>query len=405
MRDIVWNKGISYWEMKYQAHSLLDKILYTEFIPKKDKHGKIKVKQIDHHLNPSPNWRSIRNEIVAEKNNSDYLFPAHLIGLTMQDLGQSYKAFFDKKRPEAKKPKYKNLTSLTGSYKDDQASIKQGKLHLTSGANEKEAYGDIRMAEKLPDQKLKTITVIKKDDNYYVAIAQEKTLLHLMKTGQNDAVDVNTREYVSTGYRLTVLPKRLEFLYKRIKHYQRMLAKKRIVNGTKKARQSKNYQIIQEHLRRDHRKVTNIQHDLMQKYTTYLVKYHDAITIEDLNVKKMLMSHVASKGMHRAMAGYFRRTLEYKCQEYGRRLIIADKLFPSTQMCPKCGLIKTGDEKISLSGNKKHKTAHNEFICYGCGYKADRDEKVAPVLMRYSKSMMKSILKQKKTNDRVYAFA
>ena len=185
-----------------------------------------------------------------------------------------------------------------------------------------------------------------------------------------------------------------------------MLAKKRVVNGTKKARQSKNYQTIQAHLRRDHRKVINLQHDIMQKYTTYLVKNHDKVVIEDLDVKKMLMSHVASKGMHRAMAGYFRKTLEYKCIQYGRELVVVDRLFPSTQMCPVCGLVKTGDEKITLRGNKKHHTKHNEFVCYGCGYKADRDEKVIPTLMRYSKAMMKNIQKMKKNeSDIVKAFA
>lgn len=38
-----------------------------------------------------------------------------------------------------------------------------------------------------------------------------------------------------------------------------------------------------------------------------------------------------------------------------------------------CGHVKKGDDKITLQGNAKHETAHNEYVCYNCGYTADRD--------------------------------
>lgn len=76
------------------------------------------------------------------------------------------------------------------------------------------------------------------------------------------------------------------------------------------------------------------------------------------------MSHVASKGVHRSMFGRFKQMLTYKCKWYDRKLILADKLYPSTQRCAVCGTIKRGDERITLYGNKKHGTKHNEFVCY-----------------------------------------
>ncbi len=102
----------------------------------------------------------------------------------------------------------------------------------------------------------------------------------------------------------------------------------------------------------------------MHKYTTHLVKEYDAICIEDLDVKGMLMSHVASKGVHRALFGRFRSYLEYKCKSAGVKLVIANRFYPSTQRCAACGNIKKDDEKITLSGNKKHGTKHNEYVCY-----------------------------------------
>ena len=68
-----------------------------------------------------------------------------------------------------------------------------------------------------------------------------------------------------------------------------------------------------------------------------------------------------------------RQMMEYKSQKFGKTLIIADRFYPSTQRCSSCGFIKTGDDKITLSGNIKHGTRHNEYICYQCGYKDDRD--------------------------------
>ena len=68
----------------------------------------------------------------------------------------------------------------------------------------------------------------------------------------------------------------------------------------------------------------------MHKYTTHLVREYDVICIEDLDVKGMLMSHVASKGVHRALFGRFCRYLEYKCKSAGVKLVIANCFYPST---------------------------------------------------------------------------
>lgn len=163
----------------------------------------------------------------------------------------------------------------------------------------------------------------------------------------------------SCGYRLNILPKRLDYLYKRTNHYQQMLGIKRFRNENYK--KSKRYATIKAHLKRDHAKIVNYQHNIIQKYTTYLVKYHDEIYIEDLDVKRMLMSHVASKGMHRSLFGYFRQVLTYKCKLYRRKLHIVDRFFPSTQMCPNCGCIKIGDDRITLHGNRKYGTKHSQL--------------------------------------------
>ena len=96
--------------------------------------------------------------------------------------------------------------------------------------------------------------------------------------------------------------------------------------------------------------------------------------IEDLAVKQMQMSHVASKGLQRFLFGKFCQILTYKTEWYGKQLVLADRHYPSTQRCANCGHVKTGKDKITLQGNASHHTKHNEYVCYQCGYCNDRDQ-------------------------------
>ena len=220
--------------------------------------------------------------------------------------------------------------------------------------------------------KLKVVSIYRENGKYWASLPFEIEVANKAKTGNKTAVDINVGHFNYTDGQINVLPKQLNYLYQRIKYYQKSLSKKRIVNG-KQAMQSHNYVKTKAKLQRDYRKVANIQRDLIQKFTTKLVTNYDKIAIEDLQVKQMQMNHVASKGLQRSLFSYFRQVLTYKCEWYGKDLLIADKYYPSTQRCSRCGYVKTGDDKIGLAGNQKHNTKHNEYICYECGNVMDRD--------------------------------
>lgn len=289
-----------------------------------------------------PSEYKVRNELVAEKQDWQYALSARVLQLSVSDLNKAFRNFFDKAQTDWGKPKFKSKKALRQGFKTD-----------------------------------------RENGRYYASLPFEVDIRKKEKTGRCDAVDVNVGHLNHAGGVVSTIPKRLEMLYERIRHYQKVLARKRTVNG-KKAVRSRNYAKTRAKLQRDYARAANIQHDLMQKFTTELVNRNDAVVIEDLNVKKMQMSHVASKGMHRSMFGYFRQVLAYKCEWYGRRLVIADKFYPSTQRCSKCGHIKQKDERITLEGNSKHKTRHNEYICYECGAVMDRDENAVMNLLALS---------------------
>ena len=129
---------------------------------------------------------------------------------------------------------------------------------------------------------------------------------------------------------------------------------------------------IQKVMQATYKRIRDVQNDLLHKFTTDLYRQNDTVVIEDLDVKSMQMQKKA-KNLHRSLFGRFRQFMEYKAEKFGKTLIIADRFYSSTQRCSNCGYIKTGDEKITLSGNRKHGTKHHEYVCYECGYEDDRD--------------------------------
>lgn len=338
---------------------------------------------LDKDNNPSPNERRIRDELVDNKADWQFALSARCLQLAVKDLANAWKNFFDKAQPDWGKPHFKSKKAPRQGFKTDRAKVVNGKLRLDKPRGIK-TWFDIPTYEALKMKQIKVASVFRERGHYYAALSYEEETLVKPRTGRKTAVDVNVGHFNYTGGKINVLPSRLQKLYKRIKHYQRMLAKKRRANG-KLAGQSNNYVQVRTKLQRDYRKVANIQNDLLQKFTTKLVNNYDQIVIEDLAVKQMMMTHVASKGMQRSLFSKFRQILTYKCEWYGKELILADKTYPSTQRCANCGYVKKGDEKITLQGNQKHHTKHNEYICYECGYTNDRDDNAVLNLLALAK--------------------
>ena len=355
-RRYCWNKGLALWNEMYDASLILnDKKLY-------------------------PNERKVRDELVANKEDWQYQFSARCLQLTISDLGKAWRNFFNKAMHDWGKPKFKSKKDARQGFKTDRAKIVNGKLRLDKPQGTKDWYDIKFKGAKSLDGNLKVVSIYRENGKYWASLPFEVEIAKKGKTGKNTAVDVNVGHFDYTDGQINTLPSHLDRLYERIKFYQRQLARKRVVNG-KNATQSNNYVKTRAKLQRDYRKVANIQKDIIHKFTTKLVSDYDKIVIEDLDIKKMQMTHIASKGLQRSLFGLFRQVLTYKVNWYGKEIVLADKYYPSTQRCSKCGHIKTGEDKIGLDGNQKHKTKHNEYICYECGFEIDRDENAVKNLL------------------------
>ena len=348
-RRYCWNQGLALWNDMYDSSLILD----------------------DKKLKPSE--RKVRDELVANKEDWQYQLSSRCLQLAIKDLGKAWNNFFNKALPDWGKPKFKSKKAPRQGFKTDTAKIVNGKLRLDKPLGIKTWY-DIRFkGAKSLDGDLKVVSIYRENGKYWASLPFEVEITKKTKTGKKTAVDVNVGHFNYTEGKVNTLPNHLQKLYKRIKHYQRQLDRKRVVNG-RKATKSNNYVKTKAKLQRDYRKVANIQHDIIYKFTTKLVSDYDKIVIEDLDVKKMQMTHVASKGLQRSLFGTFRQVLTYKADWYDKEIVLANQFYPSTQRCSECGYIKTGEDKVSLDGNRKHGTKHNEYICYECGAIMDRDE-------------------------------
>ena len=324
---------------------------------------------------PAPTNYTVCKMLVASKNDWQYQLSSRVLQKAVADLAKAWKYYFNNKDNtslHAGKPSFRQKKNPKQGFKTDMGRIKNGKLLLDKPRQYKgDWYAIPFKGYTLPDGHIKYCSITKINNKYYASLVVESPIEPLVQTGQNTAVDANVNHFDYTDGQYSINPKRLNALYAQIAFYQKRLARKRKVNG-KNASDSKSYTVMIAKLQALYEKATAIQKDLLHKFTTRLYREYDTIVIEDLDVKSMQLSKKA-KNLHRSLFGKFRFQMEYKAIKFNKQLIIADRYYASTQRCSSCGHIKKGDDKITLTGNAKHGTAHNEYICYNCGYKADRD--------------------------------
>ena len=324
---------------------------------------------------PAPTRYHVCNILVANKKDWQYLLSSRVLQQAVADLAKAWNYYFsnkDKASLRAGKPSFKAKKQPKQGFKTDRSHIHNGKLLLDKPRQYKgNWYGIPFKGYSLPDGPIKYCSITKINDKYYASLVVEVLVEPLVQTGHNTAVDANVNHFDYTEGQYSINPKRLNTLYTQIAFYQKRLARKRKTNG-QKALDSKSYTVMRAKLQALYEKATAIQTDLLHKFTTYLYRTYDIIVIEDLDVKSMQMSKKA-KNLHRSLFGKFRFQMEYKAKKFNKQLIVANRYYPSTQRCSSCGHIKQGDDKITLTGNAKHGTAHNEYICYDCGYQSDRD--------------------------------
>ena len=335
----------------------------------------------DKHL--VPNNIKVRNHMVANKQDWQYTLSSRVLQQTSIDLEKAWKRFFNKL---SGRPRFKSKKNYKPSFTTDCARIINNKIILDKPRHiNKAKWYPIRISESIRySGKLKLCIVTEKSDGLYASLVFDvPTEILLPRKPGVAGVDANVKRFNFNDGVVTIYPNSLENHYAKINYYNRQLARKRLANP--RNYKTKRYEKVRTKLRQEYQKVNNIQKDIVNKFTYYLVSNYTEIHIEDLNVHNMMMSKRMSKNLHRSMFGELRRQLEYKCSWYNRKLVLVDRLYPSTQLCSECGFRKTKETyggKQTLAGDSIHHS-HQKYYCYNCGAILDRDENAVINIINY----------------------
>jgi putative transposase len=207
--------------------------------------------------------------------------------------------------------------------------------------------------------KVKTVSVTKKADGYYITLSLSDGTVPEIKPNFNPelitGIDLGLKKFLVTSQNETVaIPQHYRKAQKRLRVIQKRVSRrKKSSNRRLKAIQA---------LGRQHKKVVDKRRDFHFKTANNLLKKYDVIAHEDLNVKGLARTHLA-KSVHDAGWSSFLSILQNKAEKAGL-LTIGVKASGTTQDCSSCSL-------------KVPKELHERWHNCTCGCSLDRDHNAA----------------------------
>ena len=200
---------------------------------------------------------------------------------------------------------------------------------------------------------------------YYISLLCKEEVSELPKSNSAVGIDLGITDFaiLSDGRKFdnNQFTSKME---KKLKREQRKLSRRALLAKQKGIDlfEASNYQKQKCKVARLHEKVMNQRTDFLNKLSTEIIKNHDIICIEDLNVKGMLRNHKLARSISDVSWSSFVAKLQYKADWYGREIIKVDKWFPSSQICSECGH-KDGKKPLDI----------REWTCLICHAHHDRD--------------------------------
>lgn len=168
--------------------------------------------------------------------------------------------------------------------------------------------------------------------------------------------------------------KEVRRLKKKLKRLQRQVSRKYEMNkkGSKFVK-TNNIIKLERQIKLVHRRLNNIRNNHIHQATSKIIKLNPyRVVMEDLNVSGMMKNkHLAEKIAEQKFYE-FKRQMKYKCQFNKIEFFEADRWYPSSKTCSRCGGIK-----------KDLKLSDRTYICNECGLVIDRDKNASINLGNY----------------------
>ena len=208
--------------------------------------------------------------------------------------------------------------------------------------------------------KIKTASVTKKADGYYLILSLEDATVPTIKSNFNPesitGIDVGLKEFLTTSEGEAVaIPQHYRKSQKRLRVIQKRVSRRK--------KGSNRRQKALKQLGKQHKTVADKRKDFHFKTANNLLKKYDVIAVEDLNVKGLARTRLAKSVLDAGWSSFL-SILANKAENAGL-LVIPVKASGTSQDCSNCGL------KVP---KKLHQRWHD---CPNCRCSLDRDHNAA----------------------------
>ena len=298
----------------------------------------------------------LRKEFTKLRNSKEYVWLQNVSNnvtkQAIKDACTAYKNFF---KGLQKYPKFKSKKKSTPKFYQDNIKIQFSDTHVkfegfsSSKKSNKQKLNWVRLAEhgRIPtDTKYMNPRISFDGLNWWISVCVETTDSNGTLNADGVGIDLGIKDLAicsdGSKYKNINKSQSVKKLEKHKRRLQRSISRKYIKNK-RKGEYCKTCNIAKSEkllLKVNHR-LTNIRNNYLHQTTSEIVNRKPRfICIEDLNVSGMMKNRHLSKAVQNQGFFEFRKQLEYKSNDKGVQLIIADRFYPSSKLCSCCGKIK-----------------------------------------------------------------
>ena len=290
----------------------------------------------------------------------------------------------DKSGKRGGRPKFKKVGELR-SFTFPRVNCPKAGAHLNDGILKLSKIGEILVIVHRPIPGgfvLKTATIVKKADGWYVSIsAEDETVPNPIPidTIKNAVgVDVGLKEFLTTSEGSTVP---IQQVYRKAQNH--LARQQRFLSRQEKG--SNSYKKQQNKIARIHQRIQRQRKDFHYKTAHQLVKNYDLIAIEDLQIKNLAKNSKLAKSILDAAWSQFITILEAVAIKRGCHVVkvnphntsqncsgcgvkVPKTLSVRTHCCPKCNLTLDRDENAARNILNKALQAVGHIVSAGGGF-------------------------------------